>query len=211
MSETDQRFYFQEISKHFLARRGAPFFLSARDLALVAAWNEAGIPLAVVLEGIDRAFELARKTGRQRGKILSLAYCEGPVLKAFEWARDRRVGGTRTGGAKPEQRAIIKSEIEKFLKRLPLEIAALEDVFRRALRLLDGGDVPAERLEELDAETEGRLWSLASREDRASAESEARSGTGRAAGFDVQETAKIRVVKRLREKYRVPYLSPFYY
>ena len=44
MSEIDSRRYFQEIARHFLARRGAPFFLSAKDLALVEAWERPESP-----------------------------------------------------------------------------------------------------------------------------------------------------------------------
>ena len=90
MAERDR--YFQEISRAFLARRGVPFFLSPKDLELIASWEEAGVPLAVVLEGIDRAFAPLPEGKRPRGKVLTMAYCQNQVRKLHDLRRDRRVG-----------------------------------------------------------------------------------------------------------------------
>ena len=57
---SDQSEYYRRIAKEFLQRRGAPFFLSPRDMAVIAGWEARRVPLAAVLEGIDRAFERSK-------------------------------------------------------------------------------------------------------------------------------------------------------
>ena len=49
--------YAEAIEAHFRARRGTEVTLSPRDFALARSYFGAGIPLAAVLLGIDRAFE----------------------------------------------------------------------------------------------------------------------------------------------------------
>jgi hypothetical protein len=211
MSEIDSRRYFQEIARHFLARRGAPFFLSAKDLALVAAWDEAGIPLPVILEGIDRAFENYRKTGQKKEKVLSLLFCERQVIRAFERARERSVGGMRTSGEKPGGLEKVRAEVEKFLERVAPEAAFLKDIYLEALGKLSDRDVPAEVLERLDDEVEKRLWMSASPPEREAAKAELRAAPETLSEADLERAARVRIVKRLREKYRIPYLSFYYY
>ena len=49
--------YVLAIERHLRTWRGAEHVLSPRDFALARSWYEAGVPLAHVLVGIDRAFE----------------------------------------------------------------------------------------------------------------------------------------------------------
>lgn len=77
--------YFTEIEEHFQRARGTGLFLlSPLDWALIENWKNAGIPLAVVLKGIDEAFEKWRKRNVRRRVVNSLAYCTQAVMKAAE-------------------------------------------------------------------------------------------------------------------------------
>jgi hypothetical protein len=70
--------YFTTIEEHFQRARGTGFFLlSPRDLALVKAWQDAGLPVEAVMRGIDQAFENWRKrpTRARTENVNSLAYC----------------------------------------------------------------------------------------------------------------------------------------
>jgi hypothetical protein len=60
--------YVLAIEGHLRARRGVEHILSPRDFAVARGWCHAGVPLATVLVGMDRAFE----TG---ANVTSLAYC----------------------------------------------------------------------------------------------------------------------------------------
>jgi hypothetical protein len=64
--------YVEAIETHLRARRGVEHILSPRDFAIARSWHKAGVPLATVLVGIDRAFESG-------GQVTSLAYCRGRV------------------------------------------------------------------------------------------------------------------------------------
>ena len=64
--------YVEAIEGHLRARRGVEHILSPRDFALAKGWHEAGVPLATVLVGMDRAFESAKD-------VTSLAYCRRRV------------------------------------------------------------------------------------------------------------------------------------
>ena len=64
--------YVEAIEGHLRARRGVEHILSPRDFALARGWHEAGVPLATVLVGMDRAFESAKE-------VTSLAYCRRRV------------------------------------------------------------------------------------------------------------------------------------
>jgi Arc/MetJ family transcription regulator len=60
--------FVEAIEGHLRARRGVEHILSPRDFALARGWFQAGVPLATVLVGMDRAFE-------GEPGVSSLAYC----------------------------------------------------------------------------------------------------------------------------------------
>ncbi|MGH9534466.1 MAG: hypothetical protein ACRD2E_06370 [Terriglobales bacterium] len=92
--------YFTEIEEHFQRARGAQIYLSPLDWALIAAWKDAGIPLAAACEGIDQAFaKFASGQRRDRARPRSLAYCASAVLQAAEAARDAAEGGRSEAAA----------------------------------------------------------------------------------------------------------------
>jgi hypothetical protein len=90
--DTDAEAYFTEIEALFAFRRGTPFVLSGKDWALMKSWHEAGIPLAIVLEAIDTAFDARERSGR-RSPISSLSYCRHAVVDLWEERRQQLVGG----------------------------------------------------------------------------------------------------------------------
>ncbi len=82
--------YFTEIEERFQQRRGSLLMLSTLDWALIETWREAGLPLEIVLRGIDEAFDhhdakLARAKGRVR-RINGLAWCSQAIMESAERA-----------------------------------------------------------------------------------------------------------------------------
>lgn len=96
--EPDADDYFNEIEAHFAFRRGTPFVLSGKDWALMKSWHEAGIPLAVVLEAVDLAFDARERSGRKR-VVSSLSYCRHSVTELWDERRQQLVGAE---GSVPE-------------------------------------------------------------------------------------------------------------
>lgn len=72
MTRPDLEAYVLAIERHFRTWRGADHTLSPKDFALARSWHEAGLPLAHVLVGIDRAFEADPLSS-------SLAFCRRRV------------------------------------------------------------------------------------------------------------------------------------
>ena len=71
--------YYQAIEEAFNRRRRAPLLLSPRDWALITAWKDAGVPLRVVLQGIDNCFDAFEKRPRGSRRINSLGYCRQEI------------------------------------------------------------------------------------------------------------------------------------
>lgn len=92
--------YFTEVEEAFIRRRGKPLLLSPADWALIESWKERGIPLHIVLSGIERAFD-SHAASRRRRSVKSLFYCQEEVEAQYaEWL-ESRVGagqGDGTGG-----------------------------------------------------------------------------------------------------------------
>lgn len=76
------------MERAFVARRGGAAVASPADWQLILDWERRGVPLPVVLEGLDRAFE-RRLSPSPR---LALRACAGPVETAFAAYRRRRAG-----------------------------------------------------------------------------------------------------------------------
>jgi hypothetical protein len=97
--------YVEAIEGHLRARRGVEHILSPRDFALARKWHDAGVPLATVLVGMDRAFE-------STPDVTSLAYCR------------RRVEELAASGAGPSRRPapaaepVPSGEVEGLLRGL---------------------------------------------------------------------------------------------
>lgn len=75
--------YYRSIEEEFVRRRGAPLLLSPRDWKLIGEWQDAGIPLRIVLQGIHNvfdAFDRRAVTGSPARRINSLSYCRQEVL-----------------------------------------------------------------------------------------------------------------------------------
>lgn len=133
--------YFTEVEEYFVRKRGKHLLVSPLDWCLIEFWRDEGVPLHVVLRGIDRSFENAAK--RARRPPTTLAYCHPAVMEAFAEYREAGVGGEEAGVA----------------DRVPAErfVAFLD----RLLRLLEGRGEEAcrraaERLGALRSEVMGK-------------------------------------------------------
>ena len=91
--------YYTEIEDAFVRRRGKHLFLSPMDWALMETWKEQGIPLHIILRGIERAFDSFEAKPRKRS-VKSLLYCQEEVEAQYaEWL-ESRVGASPEGEAR---------------------------------------------------------------------------------------------------------------
>ena len=200
--------YFQAIAHHFFRHRGSPFFLSSKDLDLITCWEKIGIPLQVAMEGITRAFENLGSKQRKQNKILSLSYCHPQVVKAFQQFKERRVGGKGSGSDRKDKKEKAMAEIKTFIKILPIEVSFLKDVYSQAYELLFQNKAE-EELEPLDQEVERLLVEKFLQEKPEGREKDVRNDGRR--NENQLEIRKIKWVKQMRERHRIPYISLYYY
>ena len=121
--------YVEAIEEHLRARRGVDHILSPRDFAQARAWRQAGVPLATVLVGIDRAFDSG-------SDVTSLAFCR------------RRVEDLVAAGPRPERRPSPPSEgvpLEEVARILQL----LLDHLSRLRPLAGAFEPPLQRIREI--------------------------------------------------------------
>ncbi len=203
--------YFQSIARYFFQQRGAPFFLSSRELELVSQWESAQIPLPVVLEGIKRAFESYKRKPGKRTKIQTLSFCERQVLNAFDQYRERKVGSERMRVERTEKRKRAKAEIKTFLDSLPEQVGYLRDAYSRAQRLLSGSSAQEDKLEQIEGEIEELIRKHSSVEEKERIKKSVYSEYNVADDEEFSRIFKIKLVKAIRDRYKIPYISLFYY
>jgi hypothetical protein len=195
--------YVLAIERHLGTPRGREHVLSPRDFALARAWHAAGMPLAAVLSGIDRAAE--RGAG-----VASLLAC-------------RRAVEALAAAAPPDPDALPPEDLLPRLEALRGALAAagrpmaFEQAARRAAELIDlaavarepNWDYLARKLDALDDLVDAAaLEALAPgelQELRAAAKAEfgRERLRGRPAGA-LQETRLAYVKRRARERFALP-------
>ena len=146
--------YFTEIEERFQQRRGSLLMLSTLDWALIDTWREAGLPLEIVLRGIDDAFDrydtkLVRAKTRVR-KVNGLAWCAQAVMEAAQRAAEASL-------AAPAQTSADRAETGFETARITSFLLANAEQLSGARLSSPAGTIAAEcaaRLRELAAELE---------------------------------------------------------
>jgi hypothetical protein len=122
--------YFTEIEDTFVRRRGKHLFLSPMDWALMETWNQQGIPLHIVLRGIERSFDSFESKPRKR-TVKSLLYCQEEVEAQYaEWT-DARVGASSSSGGDAEQTPFSLEAIYEHLQRNRTSLEQLAEARRQ--------------------------------------------------------------------------------
>ncbi len=209
--EREKRHYYQAIARHFFLERGGPFLLSARDLEVIAKWEMMGIPLPVVLEGIDRAVE-KRKKQRRPLKFFSLLGCDLEVQRAFGQHRDRLVGKQKEFGSK-DKRPKIMAALEEFLKKVPPAWQSLKPIMIEAKEIYGQRDIKnlAARLEFLEEEVDRLLLAGATVQEKRDILAWVEKEFPAASSAEKEELLQTALLKSLRDKYRIPHLLTCYY
>jgi hypothetical protein len=113
--------YYTEIEEYFWRKRGAHLLVSPLDWAIVETWQKAGIPVAAVLKGIDRAFESWSRSRRAAGgrQLKSLVYCVDAVLDAAAEAQEAAAGSgpELEPSRRPTAEPFSREELSKYFTR----------------------------------------------------------------------------------------------
>jgi hypothetical protein len=148
----DEAGYATRVEDAFIAERGTPFLVSAKDWSLIRGWRESGVPADTVVRAVREAFARRRARG-QAGKISSLAYCADAVSERWEMERRGLVGKEI---APPEAGADAAATREKLAA---LALALRAGGFNRAAEQIEeiSPDLPFEEIEHMLSSVEASL------------------------------------------------------
>lgn len=135
--------FFTEIEETFVRRRGRNLFLSPIDWAMMEDWQRRGVPLHIVIRGIESVFDVYDKKRGPR-TIKSLLYCREEIEARFvEWAA---MQAGRADGVAFDGGGFVLGDVRRHVENA---VAALRSSSNELLR----GDFEraAMRLEELSA------------------------------------------------------------
>ena len=144
MNETEEdRAYYGAAEAAFIARRGTPFLLSAKDFALLKEWRALDIPIAAVEAGLDDAFTRREERGAI-GRVNSLSYCRDAILSAWERRAETSVGrgAGRVEGDPPDVAgalAVLSERLDSVARVHPSLTQPIESALRSLDRLARSG------------------------------------------------------------------------
>jgi hypothetical protein len=114
--------YFTEIEDAFVRRRGKHLFLSPMDWALMETWKQQGIPLHIVLRGVEKSFDSYEARPRKR-TVKTLLYCQEEVEAQYaEWVEAHV--GSPAAASEPES------------EKTPFSFAAVNEHLQRSRNAL---------------------------------------------------------------------------
>ncbi len=165
--------YFTEIEEAFIRRRGKHLLVSPLDWSLMESWKAMGIPLHVVLRGIEKSFDSYESRPRNRS-VKTLFYCQEEVEAQFaEWlesqtgARGDAAAAVVSDATPPEGGAAVAAPSADEGRGLPFpraviaaHLAECRAGLARSLEKRSAGGAADEVLEAL-ARASARLGELA--------------------------------------------------
>jgi hypothetical protein len=218
--------YFTEIEDTFVRRRGKHLLLSPIDWAMIEGWQERGVPLHIVLRGIESVFDTFDKNPGPR-TIKGLLYCREEIEAQYaEWLT------AQVGKNDGEMSAVAGQTFER--EGIEKHIESAIDTLRKAKdkRLAEDLERAAVRLEELkanlieDAEAVDKSLTdiehfldqaLVTNSDKQHLKTLERETTAQLKAYKsemekdaYEQTFRLMLLKRLREEYGVPRLGLFY-
>jgi hypothetical protein len=218
--------YFTEIEDTFVRRRGKNLLLSPLDWALIESWQERGIPLHVVLRGIETVFDAFDKQPNNTRTIKSLFYCREEIEAQYvEWAAGQ--AGSSNGDTAAFGDGHTKESIVEFIDTAIQKLKSstdpsLAEDFERATALLtelrDGIGADLEQIEKSLFEIEKFIdRSLLTNSDAEHLKQCKKEITRQLKSYRssmeeevYKQTFELMLLKMLREGAGVPRLSLFY-
>ena len=217
--------YFTEIEETFVRRRGKHLLLSPIDWAMIEGWQERGIPLHIVLRGIESVFDVFDKNPGPRS-IKSLLYCREEIEAQYQDWLGMQVGRADDDLKVPSEsfsRESVEEHIQSAIEKLrSADNKRLREDFERAAvrleelkgNLTDDGEITDKSLSDIEHFLDQALVRNSDKKHLKILERETTAQL-RAYKTDMdkegyENTYRLLLLKRLREDYGVPRLGLFY-
>jgi hypothetical protein len=195
--------YFTEIERFYQSKRESFTLLSTLDWVLIEGWKEQGIPLELVLKGMDRAFSRAKR------KINSLAYCVRAIEEVCEEQRELTIEA-------PSLPDFDQDEVADYVQKLARQVERFDKKIAESIMNVRADDLKLAE-QELSALEEKLIAKLKVETDDNSIIEVKRSVESDLNPFRSTMTApQLTMVeqqlwrRKLLEKYDLPRLSLFY-
>ncbi len=226
--------YFTEIEETFIRRRGRNLLLSPLDWALIETWEERGIPLHIILRGIERVFDTVDKQPTRKRTVKSLLYCKEEIEAQYaEWL-ESQIGKEslssstfQVSSSKPQESNLFSNEaIAAHLEKVSADLKLAQDKFKDELgetlervesRLTElresfsNAETLEESLEKLDALIDEKLLQAFATDNlKSEVEKNLASYKNKMDAEVYGRTFDLMILKRLRESAEIPRLSLFY-
>jgi len=227
--------YFTEIEDTFVRRRGKHLFLSPMDWALMETWKQQGIPLHIVLRGIEKSFDSFEARPRKR-TVKSLLYCQEEIEAQYEEWLEARVGAsTANGDTDADKTPFSEEAISEHLQRSRESLVQLaetrkpddlSEAMTRAAALLAeieqdlaaGAPLDTRKLEDslggLERMLNDSMFTVASAADleaqKEAVKNQLKPYRNHMEASIYNQTFNNLLLKRLREQFAIPRLSLFY-
>src|SRR5262245_36277404 len=115
--------YFTEIEERWQQCRGTITLLSPLDWALIESFHESGIPLEVVLRGMESAFARQAKRASKVQKVNSLSYCSQAILSEFERFQESSVGKHEPARTESAREQNERENLVQMMERTVAQLA----------------------------------------------------------------------------------------
>ncbi len=115
--------YWEQIEQYFVAKRGNALILSPKDWPLVSSWEERGVPVEAVFDGIDHAYQRYQDkcASGQRQTTWTLTACQHDVERAWNAWREQHPELET-----PDERDALDGERRKISSKLDSTMARLQ-------------------------------------------------------------------------------------
>jgi hypothetical protein len=228
--------YFTEIEDAFVRRRGKHLFLSPMDWALMETWQQQGIPLHIVLRGVEKSFDSYESRPRKR-TVKTLLYCQEEVEAQYaEWVESRVGASAESPEPESDKTPFSFAAVSEHLQRSRNSLSELaksrkqeddlsEALTRAAALLADiekdfasGATLDTRKLEDSLTGLERLLHdsmlavvsSSALEELKNAVKDQLKPYRAQMEAAVYKQTFDNLLLKRLREQFAVPRLSLFY-
>ena len=195
--------YFTEIERFYQSKRQSFTLLSTLDWVLIEGWKEQGIPLELVLKGMDRAFSRAKR------KINSLAYC----VRAIDEVCEEQKELTIEAPALPD---FDQDEVAVYIQQLAQQVEGFDRNIAESIKRITANDLKLVE-QELSALEEKLIAKLKVETDdrgiielKQSVESELNPFRSTMTAPQLAMVEQQLWRRKLLEKYQLPRLSLFY-
>lgn len=154
LDESGYQAYFRKVELAWSLARGCQIIVSPLEFEEIERWHDDGVPLAVVLRGIELFIE--KKAKAKKGKGFLLKDASNTVQKCWKEYVDIHTGESEEGDLLENKRKDLVRRLQKAAEAWPNESTYITDLIARLKKLpiqeIVGFDAIDAALTELDSE-----------------------------------------------------------